>query len=173
MADADGFVTVVWPARDAQTYSSYVSRIHSVRLDPRGRPSSERRLDRDLGEHFHVLDLALAPDSSVVATWLNYGGTRIARSAPSSARLVPAETGFLKPLADTTDRRPLVVLYSSVVAATFECRLDRGAWRPCAWRGRLPRLTYGDHRLAVRSTDPDGTGPDPTPAVTTFEVVRG
>ena len=45
-------------------------------------------------------------------------------------------------------------------AASFECRLDRGAWRPCAGSVTYGPLREGRHRLRVRATDAAGNTGD-------------
>src|SRR5690606_2706748 len=47
--------------------------------------------------------------------------------------------------------------------ATFECRLDAGAWAPCAANESFPGLAEGAHVLYVRAVDPAGNR-DQTPA---------
>jgi hypothetical protein len=65
-------------------------------------------------------------------------------------------------------RRPRFALGASE-PATFECALDRGPFRACRSRYRVPRLPGGRHRLYARATDGAGQV-DPTPAKRRFRV---
>jgi hypothetical protein len=60
---------------------------------------------------------------------------------------------------------------STAPGATFECRLDRGAFAPCASPKRL-KVSPGRHRFRVRALLP-GVAVDPSPAVDRFEILRG
>jgi hypothetical protein len=52
--------------------------------------------------------------------------------------------------------------------ATFECRLDGGAWEPCSSPKTYSGLADGSHTLEVRASNAFGT--DPTPATYTWTV---
>lgn len=54
--------------------------------------------------------------------------------------------------------------------ATFECKLDRKRWKPCASPRRVKRLRMGKHRFHVRATDLAGNV-DASPARDRFRVV--
>jgi len=58
---------------------------------------------------------------------------------------------------------------SDVAGAGFECKLDKGPYKPC----RSPKsfkVKPGKHKLSVRAVGPGGT--DATPATTKFKVIR-
>ena len=55
-------------------------------------------------------------------------------------------------------------------AATFECKLDKRAFKPCSSPKKYRRLDGGRHRFKVRAIDALGT-PDPTPAKARFKIV--
>jgi hypothetical protein len=58
---------------------------------------------------------------------------------------------------------------SDVAGATFECKLDKGAYKPC----RSPKsfkVKPGKHKLSVRAVGPGGT--DASPATAKFKVIR-
>jgi hypothetical protein len=53
--------------------------------------------------------------------------------------------------------------------ATFECRLDAGAWAACTSPKSLGRVSVGQHTFAVRAVDRNRRA-DSTPATKTFSV---
>jgi fibronectin-binding autotransporter adhesin len=62
-----------------------------------------------------------------------------------------------------------IAFTSDVAGATFECKLDKAAYKPC----RSPKsfqVKPGKHKLSVRAVGPGGT--DATPATTKFKVIR-
>ena len=72
--------------------------------------------------------------------------------------------------ATITDRTPTYVL-SADEAATFERRVDGGAFQPCPQSCTIPSLPNGTHTLAFRATDQDPPAtPDPTPATRTVTI---
>ncbi len=58
---------------------------------------------------------------------------------------------------------------SAEAGATFECKLDRGTFAPCASPKSYSALANGGHTFSVRAKDGAGN-PDPTPAVRTWTV---
>lgn len=52
----------------------------------------------------------------------------------------------------------------------FECRLDRGKFKPCGSPRELKRLGKGKHRFVVRAVDRAGNV-DPTPAKARWRIV--
>ena len=60
---------------------------------------------------------------------------------------------------------------SSEDGSSFECRVDRRAWRPCDASGKRYRLSRRRHKFRVAAIDRSGN-PDPTAAVYTFRIVQ-
>lgn len=58
---------------------------------------------------------------------------------------------------------------SDVAGATFQCKLDKGAYRACT-SPRSYRVKPGRHTFSVRAVGPGGV--DPTPATFRFRVVK-
>ncbi len=72
------------------------------------------------------------------------------------------------PTGTTGDPTPQFVFSSNEPGASFECRMDSGAFAPCASPFTAAPLTDGSHTFQVRATDPAGNiGP---PASRTFVV---
>ena len=67
------------------------------------------------------------------------------------------------------DNRPVFELRASEAGSRLQCRLDDGAWFPCASPYKSDALADGEHRFEARAVDAAGN-PDPTPAVWTFRV---
>lgn len=61
---------------------------------------------------------------------------------------------------------------ATIAGSTFECRLDAGAWQPCASPHALTGLADGAHSFRVRATSPALLA-DPTPAARKFTVAVG
>ena len=59
--------------------------------------------------------------------------------------------------------------FSAEADATFECRLDAGAWTACSSPKGYSALPDGGHVFSVRATDPAGNT-DPTPPTRGFSV---
>ena len=72
------------------------------------------------------------------------------------------------PAATTADRYAVFV-FEGTGAASFECRLDGGAFAPCTSPYVALDLAAGAHHFAVRALDAGGT-PDPSPAEHTWTV---
>lgn len=83
----------------------------------------------------------------------------------------PAQTTLsLKPAARTRDRTPTFRFRSSA-GATFQCKLDGAAFKPCRSPFTTKTLSFGRHTIKIRAVL--GRVPDPTPATYAFRVVRG
>lgn len=61
------------------------------------------------------------------------------------------------------------IFSASVPGATFECKLDKGAYAPCA-SPKSYKVKPGKHTFSVRAVGAGGT--DPTPASFSFKVVK-
>ena len=75
------------------------------------------------------------------------------------------------PKRKTTRPRAKVLFTSNDADARFECKVDRGAFRPCASPRRLKKLRVGRHTFQVRAVDAAGNA-DPTPAKRRWRIVR-
>lgn len=73
------------------------------------------------------------------------------------------------PARRTHDRTPTFRFASSRPGASFECKLDHGAFRRCRSPFTSKRLTPGRHRFQVRARS--GGAVDPTPASWAFRVL--
>lgn len=80
----------------------------------------------------------------------------------------PPETTLRGPQT-TTNRRPTFRLRSDETGSTFSCKLDARPYGSCTSPYRTPRLSFGQHVLKVKATDPVGNI-DTTPAKKTFRV---
>ncbi|HKT83470.1 MAG TPA: hypothetical protein VJQ84_06495, partial [Solirubrobacterales bacterium] len=76
-----------------------------------------------------------------------------------------------KPAMRTRDRTPAFRFASNARGASFQCKLDGGAYKPCKSPLTTKMLAFGKHVLAVRAILVGMT--DPTPAKLSFRVVRG
>ena len=93
--------------------------------------------------------------------------------SPASRRFTvspPNTTITHGPAGRTTDRTPTFRFRSTVAGSTFQCRLDRGAWRSCSSPRTLPRLGFGRHTFSVRARR-DGLT-DASPAIRRITVAR-
>ena len=98
--------------------------------------------------------------------------SRPARSrsqTPKPAAPSAPDTTITKGPKKTRKTRPKFKFTSSDPAATFQCKLDKGKFAPCASPFKTPKLRPGKHKLQVRAVGAGGT--DPTPAVRKFRVL--
>jgi hypothetical protein len=90
--------------------------------------------------------------------------------APAPGPQAPPETLIaLKPGAKTSDRTPSFRFRSSP-GATFQCKLDGAAFKPCRSPFTTKSLSFGRHAVKIRAVL-DGV-PDPTPVACSFKVVK-
>jgi Beta-propeller repeat len=83
----------------------------------------------------------------------------------------PPETTIVKgPKRKTKKRKARFTLSSNEPGATFECKLDKRAFRPCEAAFKL-KVKRRKHTLLARATDPAGNV-DPTPAKRKWKVKR-
>jgi len=68
-----------------------------------------------------------------------------------------------------TPTLPTFTFETRIANATFECRFDNRAFRPCTSPHTGYNLSRGPHTFEVRYVEPDGTR-DPTPASRSFEL---
>jgi hypothetical protein len=90
-------------------------------------------------------------------------GGRAASRAP--------DTTIAKQGARLHDRTPTFRFSASKPGASFQCRLDRGAFRACRSPLTTKKLSFGSHTLQVRAAAQGAT--DPTPAKFNFKIVKG
>ena len=81
----------------------------------------------------------------------------------------PPNTNITSQPADPTNATGASFAFSSEAGATFEARLDGGAWSPSASPQSYSGLTEGSHTFQVRATDLAGNV-DATPATFTWTV---
>ena len=84
--------------------------------------------------------------------------------------LAPQTAIAKAPKRRTPRPRAKVAFTSSEPGSSFECSLDRGAFRTCAPPARLRRLRPGRHRFAVLAVDAAGNA-DATPARVRWKVL--
>ena len=83
----------------------------------------------------------------------------------------PPKTRITKGAPRRTDETKVKIRFkSSEPNSTFECRLDKKAFKPCTSPRKVKKLDEGKHRIRVRATDAAGNV-DPTPAKDKFKVV--
>jgi hypothetical protein len=83
--------------------------------------------------------------------------------------LEPDTTITSAPTGETWRPNNLLYFTSTVLPATFECRLDGGAFSSCASPFETGTLAPGAHTFAVRAIAPGGAV-DPTPAEASFTI---
>jgi Bacterial Ig-like domain len=96
-------------------------------------------------------------------------------SSVSNARTVVVDTTAPNtvlttgPLGATSSASASFTFTADDPSATFECRLDGGAWSPCSSPRSYTGLAEGPHTFDVRATDAAGNT-DPTPATRAWTV---
>jgi TolB protein len=110
-----------------------------------------------------LTNLTNSPQSESGPSWGPVHIPAVDTSAP--------ETTLTKRPPKRSDRRRPRFAFTATEPATFECRLDKGKWKPCS-SPRKPkrRLKPRRHRFRVRATDLAGNT-DPTPARYRFRVL--
>ena len=84
--------------------------------------------------------------------------------------LTPPETEITAgPVGTVTSASAVFSFWSPDVSASFECKLDDGAWHPCTGPQSYASLTDGGHTFSVRATDAAGNA-DPSPAARAWAV---
>jgi plastocyanin len=89
---------------------------------------------------------------------------------PPPVAAPPNTTITLKPKAKTKDRTPTFKFKSSVARATYECKLDGKALKPCRSPLTTKPLSFGGHTLKVAAIA--GGLKDGSPAVASFKVIK-
>jgi hypothetical protein len=83
------------------------------------------------------------------------------------------ETGKIAgPKKVTKGQKASFTFASPTAGATFECQVDKGAFKACAspFKVKTKKLKTGKHTLSVRAVQPAGN-PDLTPSTFKFKVV--
>jgi hypothetical protein len=98
-------------------------------------------------------------------------GVQIPALPTQPAPLVHPDTRvFAKPPTKTSDRTPTVRFRSNIVAAHFQCAVDRSPYRPCSSPFTTKPLALGAHKIWVRAVAAGLL--DLTPAAIRFRVVH-
>ena len=86
-------------------------------------------------------------------------------------RHAPPETEITKGAPKKTEKTKVKFKFSSSEPdSTFECKLDKKQWEPCASPKTVKRLDEGKHTFQVRAIDTAGNV-DPSPAKDKFKVL--
>jgi hypothetical protein len=93
-----------------------------------------------------------------------------ASQGEGSGRNAPQTTLKRKPPRKTRDRTPTFRFSADEPGSTFQCKLDRKAFRACRSPFTAGRLGIGPHRFQVRARDDSGQA-DRSPASYRFKVV--
>jgi hypothetical protein len=139
-------------------YSGLGSGSHTFQV--RAIDSSENADPTPAGYTFDVV----LPSPALPAPPSPFGPSPLSKPQP------PETVLSLKPPAKTRDRTPSFRFRSSSAGASFECKLDGGAFRACRSPFTTKSLSLGGHMLKVRAVA--GGAPDPTPATCAFKVVK-
>lgn len=93
--------------------------------------------------------------------------------SPTPPPTAPAPQTFIsgKPAAKTHDRTPTFRFRSDLAGASFQCAVDKGAFKACRSPFTTKPLRPGAHTFFVRATL--GSGKDASPAKLRFKVVTG
>jgi hypothetical protein len=95
-----------------------------------------------------------------------------ALASPGKTKPVAPETTLTaKPAAKTHDRTPTFRFGANRPGASFQCKLDGGAFRSCRSPFTTKKLGFGSHTLRVRALAQGAA--DPTPAKLSFKIVKG
>jgi large repetitive protein len=95
----------------------------------------------------------------------------VRQQSPLVLGQVPNTVVTGRPPARTRDRTPTLRFKSTLLPATFECKVDGKPFKPCRSPLTTKPLAFGRHTIKVRALA--AVGPDPTPAVVSFKVMRG
>ncbi len=96
--------------------------------------------------------------------------TWTARTTASPPDTTPPDTTIADgPAGPTRTKAPSFTFTSTEAGATFDCRIDDGAFAACSSPFKTATLTDGPHTFEVRATD-QAANTDPTPATRSFVV---
>lgn len=93
---------------------------------------------------------------------------------PGPEFLIPRTRITFAPASKTRSRNPIFRFTDSTgqSGTTFECKVDRKAWRRCRSPLRLKRLSHGKHVLKIKAINAVGEV-EPQPVKRAFKVVPG
>ena len=94
-----------------------------------------------------------------------------AEEGPPADVTAPETTITKKPKKRSSKPKAKVRFESSESSSSFECKLDRKAFKPCDSPRKLKRLKPRKHKFRVRAIDVAGNV-DPTPATARFRVLE-
>jgi hypothetical protein len=140
------------------TYSGLAEGPHSFQV--RAVDPSHNIDPTPAGYSFTVVFIGTAPASTGTAAGPN---RRVPGRAPN--------TTIAKQGARLHDRTPTFRFSASKAGASFQCKLDGGAFRSCRSPLTTKKLNFGSHMLQVRAVAQGTT--DPTPAKFNFKIVKG
>jgi len=103
------------------------------------------------------ITVALAADEQVICTVTNTYDT------------TPPDTTITAAPSNPSGSPDATFEFTSEAGATFECRLDGGAWEACSSPKSYTGLSDGSHTFEVRASDAAGNT-DPTPAGYTWTI---
>ncbi|WP_408896813.1 hypothetical protein ACJ5H2_18015 [Nocardioides sp. R1-1] len=83
----------------------------------------------------------------------------------------PETTIVKRPKKSTTKRKATIAFVANEAGASFQCKVDKKAWKPCASPLKLKKLKVGKHKVQVRAIDKVGNL-ETTPAVVKWRVRR-
>ncbi|HEX8648343.1 MAG TPA: LamG domain-containing protein [Thermoleophilaceae bacterium] len=111
-------------------------------------------------------DTSPAPNSWLSSHWqLGWSGNNFFEFDD----IEPPDTTITSGPTGTTTATTASFGFSSEPGATFECRLDAGAWAACSSPKGYGNLATGTHTFEVRARD-GAANVDPTPAVRTWTI---
>ncbi len=140
------------------TYSGLAEGPHSFQV--RAVDASHNIDPTPAGYSFTIALTGVAPVSTGAATT---PGGRAPGGAPN--------TTIAKQGSRLHDRTPTFRFSASRSGASFQCKLDGGAFRSCRSPLTTKKLGFGSHTLQVRAVVQGAT--DPTPAKFNFKIVKG
>lgn len=108
--------------------------------------------------------------ASIGAAGASGGGPGAGGGSAGGDRIAPRTAILKAPKARTRSRTARFLFASDELGTSFQCRLDRRAFRSCASPKSYAGLRPGKHAFAVRAVDAAGN-PDPSPAKRAFTIL--
>jgi hypothetical protein len=107
-------------------------------------------------------DAALGSPSTTTVTIPANDGAKPDLTAPRTTLVKAPRSGY---------KRAAKIKFTADETATFRCKVDKKAWKPCTSPLRLKKLKAGKHTVLVVATDAAGNT-DPTPLKVVWRVKR-